>query len=76
MTAKQKLLERAHRWSEAQAERALEAAEQIPGDQGSTAASHSELLERAAALRDRQPRQVDAVELVREARADLDRRTS
>lgn len=75
MTAKEKVLEHAPRWSEEQAERALMAAEGIRanGDQGM---EHSSLMERAAALRARQPEVVDAVALVREARGELEQRAS
>jgi hypothetical protein len=73
MTAKEKVLEHAPRWSEAQAERALLAAEGPSlADPGRRAAA----LERAAALRARQSEAVDAAALVREGRDELDRRNS
>lgn len=75
MTAKEKVLEHAPRWSEEQAQRALRAAEGIQAirDQGT---EHSALMKRAAALRARQPEAVDAVALVREARGELEQRAS
>lgn len=77
MTAKEKVLEHAPRWSEEQAERALLAAEGT----GSTARTkrleeHRALMARAAALRARQSEQSDAAALVREGREELERRTS
>jgi hypothetical protein len=74
MTAKEMVQERlASSWSESQARHALAAGE------AERAASrkrgdYDDLLERAAALRARQPRFVDAVALVREGREDLERR--
>jgi hypothetical protein len=75
MTAKEKVLEHAPRWSEEQAQRALLAAE---GNQaiGGQSAKHGALMERAAALRARQPEVVDAAALVREARGELEQRAS
>jgi hypothetical protein len=74
VTAKQKVLERAPRWSEAQAARALRAAEPEQAIEGDAHTPRAALLERAAALRARQPHQVDAAALVREGRAELERR--
>lgn len=47
MTAKEKLLERAPRWSEEQAERALRAAESAVDDWGDLRAQTQELAEHA-----------------------------
>jgi hypothetical protein len=77
MTAKEKVLEHAPRWSEEQAERALLAAEGYRSvERGSRLGKHRVLMERAAALRARQPKQVDAAALVREGRDELERRAS
>lgn len=76
MTAKEKVLEHAPRWSEEQAERALLAAEGRRVEQESRFSEHRVLMERAAALRARQPEVVDAVALVREARGELEQRGS
>jgi hypothetical protein len=77
MTAKEKVLEHAPRWSEEQAERALLAAEgRRSVEQESRFSEHRALMERAAALRARQPEVVDAVALVREARGELEQRGS
>lgn len=77
MTAKEIVLEHAPSWSEAQAKRALAAAE---GDRTAPreheAGGYDALLERAAALRARQPKFVDAAALVREGREELKRRGS
>ncbi len=73
MTAKEKVLEHAPRWSEKQAERALPAAEGQPADRPPR---RGEALGRAAALRARQSESVDAATLVREGRDELDRRHS
>lgn len=73
MTAKEKLLERAPLWTEEQAERALRAAE------SEMSAQHERTvvpLERAAALRARQPEVVDVAALVHEARGELEQRAS
>lgn len=74
MTAKQKVLERAPRWSEAQAARALRAAEPEQAVGAEAPSARTALLERAAALRARQPHSVDAAALVREGRAELEQR--
>ena len=74
MTAKERVLEQAPRWSEVQAERALRAAEDA--QRANRARGHSALMERAAALRARQPEVADAVALVREARGELEQRGS
>ncbi len=71
MTAKEMLLERAPRWSEEQAQRALLAAE---GELPSRQERPGSLLERAAALRARQAEVVDVAALVREARGELEQR--
>lgn len=76
MTAKEKLLEHAPRWSEAQAERALLAAEGTRSAEQNGATGHAALMERAAALRARQPEVVDAAALVRESRGELEHRAS
>lgn len=75
MTAKEKVLEHAPRWSEEQAERALLAAE---GNRSAERAGggRAALMERAAALRARQSEVVDAAALVREARSELEQRAS
>ncbi|MGE5336172.1 MAG: hypothetical protein ACM3JL_01990 [Nitrososphaerota archaeon] len=74
MTAKEKVLEHAPRWSEEQAERALLAAEGDRATGENHVAAHNALMERAAALRARQPEVVDAAALVREARGELEQR--
>lgn len=76
MTAKEMVRERlASSWSEAQARHALAAAEaERPASR--ERGGYEDLLERAAALRARQPRFADAVALVREGREDLERRAS
>lgn len=75
MTAKEIVLEHAPRWSEAQARRALLAAEGSQSiRQEKRAGRRSDLQERAAALRARQPEVSDAVALVREGREELERR--
>ncbi|MBB4665092.1 hypothetical protein [Conexibacter arvalis] len=71
MTAKEKLLERAPHWSEEQAERALLAVE---GDSPARPKQPVSLLQRAAALRARQTKVVDAAALVRESRGELEQR--
>lgn len=77
VTAKEKVLEHAPNWSEAQAERALLAAESgRPGKKRNGAGERGTLAERAAAFRARQTEVVDAVELVREGRGELERRGS
>jgi hypothetical protein len=76
MTAKQRVLEHAPRWSEAQAERALLAAEGTPSTRQIDVTHHDALMERAAALRARQSEVVDAAALVREARGELEQRAS
>jgi hypothetical protein len=76
MTAKEKVLEHAPRWSEEQAERALLAAEGTRPVAQNGATGHAALMERAAALRSRQPEVVDAAALVREARGELEQRAS
>lgn len=76
MTAKEKVLEHAPRWSEQQAERALMAAEGIRSAGQKAVTQRSVLMERAAALRARQPEVVDAAALVREARGELEQRAS
>ena len=76
MTAKEKVLEQAPRWSEEQAERALLAAEGTRPVEQNGAIGHAALMERAAALRARQPEVVDAAALVREARGELEQRAS
>lgn len=73
MTAKEQLLERAPRWSEAQAKAAIEAAQRL---QHRATGHWDELARRAAALRNRQREPVDAVALVREGREELERRDS
>jgi hypothetical protein len=75
MTAKEKVLEHAPRWSEEQAERALLAAEGARAIRNH-GAERSALMERAAALRARQSEVVDAAALVREARGELEQRAS
>jgi acyl-CoA reductase-like NAD-dependent aldehyde dehydrogenase len=77
VSAKEKVLERAPRWSEEQAERALLAAEggQSPERETSVRARR-DLLLRAAAFRARQTGEVDVVALVREGRDELDQRIS
>jgi len=75
MTAKEKVLEHAPRWSEEQAERALLAAEGARATR-SHGAERDALMERAAALRARQLEVVDAAALVREARGELEQRAS
>jgi multidrug resistance efflux pump len=74
MTAKEKVLEHAPRWSEEQAERALQAAEGARSAAQNGASSRDSFMERAAALRARQPEVVDAAALVREARGELEQR--
>jgi len=76
MTAKEKVLEHAPRWSEEQAERALLAAEGTRPANRNGATGHTALMERAAALRARQPEVVDAAALVRQARGELEQRAS
>jgi hypothetical protein len=77
MSAKETVLEHAPRWSEEQAERALLAAEgRRSVDQERRLSEHRALMERAAALRARQPEVVDAAALVREARDELEQRAS
>lgn len=76
MTAKEKVLELAPRWSEEQAERALLAAEGARFTKRNGASAHNALMERAAVLRARQPEVVDAAALVREGRGELERRAS
>jgi hypothetical protein len=76
MTAKEKVMEHAPRWSEAQAERALLAAEGTRSAEQNGATGHAALMERAAALRARQPEVVDAAALVREGRGELEHRAS
>lgn len=75
MTAKQRVLEHAPRWSEDQAERALLAAEGTQSIRQDVTA-HNALMKRAAALRARQPEVVDAAALVREGRGELEQRAS
>jgi hypothetical protein len=72
MTAKEKLLERAPSWSEAQAEAAIEAAQRLEREHGA-GLRWEELAGRAARLRSRQSEPVDAVALVREGREELER---
>jgi hypothetical protein len=75
MTAKEKVLERAPRWSEQQAERALLAAEgRRSARQGGRLSDRRTLMERAATLRARQSKQTDVAALVREGRDELERR--
>jgi hypothetical protein len=77
MTAKDTVLEHAPRWSEEQAARALLAAEgRRSVDQERRLSEHRALMERAAALRARQPEVVDAAALVREVRDALEQRAS
>jgi hypothetical protein len=77
MTAKEKVLEHAPRWSEEQAERALLAAEgRRSVEQESRLSEHRALMERAAALRARQSKQTDVAALVREGRDELEQRAS
>ena len=76
MTAKQKVLEHAPCWSEKQAERALLAAEGTQSTRQIDVTEHDAIMERAAALRARQPEVVDAAALVREARGELEQRAS
>ena len=76
MTAKEKLLEHAPRWSEEQAERALLAVEGTQAIGENHIAAHNALMKRAAALRARQSEVVDAAALVREARGELEQRAS
>jgi hypothetical protein len=77
MTAKEKVLEHAPRWSEEQAERALLAAEGHRSvERESRLGEHRALMERAAALRARQSKQTDVAALVREARDELEQRAS
>lgn len=76
MTAKEKVLEHAPRWSEEQAARALRAAEGARSAEQNGATGHAALMERAAALRARQPEVVDAAALAREARGELEQRGS
>ena len=77
MTAKEKVLEHAPRWSEEQAERALLAAEGFHSiERESRLREHRALMERAAALRARQSKQTDVAALVREAREELEQRAS
>lgn len=77
MTAKEKVLEHAPRWSEAQAERALVAAEGHRSvELESRIGQHRSLMERAAALRGRQSGQTDVAALAREARDELEQRAS
>lgn len=77
MTAKQIVLDHAPEWTEEQARRALLAAE---GNRSvgreSVLGEHQALMERAAALRARQPKQTDVAALVREVRDELEQRTS
>ncbi len=75
MTAKETLLERAPRWSEAPAEAAIEAAQRLERRSGAQR-RWNELAGRAAALRARQSESVDVVTLVREGREELERRRS
>ena len=77
MTAKEKVLEHAPRWSEEQAERALVAAEGYASvERENRLAEHRVLMARAAALRARQPKQTDVAALVREGRDELEQRAS
>jgi hypothetical protein len=76
MTAKERVLEHAPRWSEEQAARALLAAEGVRSAGQNAVTQHGALMERAAALRARQPEVVDAAALVREARGELEQRAS
>ena len=77
MTAKEKVLEHAPRWSEEQAARALLAAEGYrSSERESRLGEHRALMERAAALRARQSKQTDVAALVREAREELEQRAS
>ncbi len=76
MTAKQMVLDHAPDWTEEQARRALLAAEgQRSADRESGPSAHRALMERAAALRARQPNQTDVAALVREVRDELEQRT-
>jgi len=74
MTAKETLLERAPRWSEEQAEAAIDAAQRLERKRGAQK-RWGEISARAAALRERQSESVDAVALVREGREELERRS-
>jgi hypothetical protein len=77
MTAKEKVLEHAPGWTEAQAQRALLAAEGSRSVQRENRVrEHDALMERAAALRARQPEVSDAAALAREARDELEQRGS
>ena len=77
MTAKEKVLDHAPRWSEEQAERALLAAEgHGSAERQGRLGEHRALMERAAALRARQSTQTDVATLVREARDELEQRAS
>lgn len=77
MTAKQMVLDHAPDWTEEQARRALLAAEgQRSAARESGASAHRALMERASALRARQPNQTDVAALVREVRDELEQRTS
>jgi hypothetical protein len=76
MTAKEIVLDHAPDWTEAQAQRALWAAEGRSGPQESHGSDRSALLARAAAFRARQPEVADAAALAREARDELERRGS
>lgn len=75
MTAKETLLERAPRWSEEQAEAAINAAQRLER-KSDAQKKWSEISARAAALRARQSESVDAVALVRAGREELERRSA
>ncbi len=76
MTAKERVLAQAPRWSEEQAELALQAAEDARAQHENDTKGHRALMERAAALRARQPEVADAAALVRETRGELEQRSS
>lgn len=76
MSAKEMVLEHAPAWTEEQARRALLAAEGHRSVELEGRSERRALMERAASLRARQPEVVDAVALAREARDELEQRSS
>jgi hypothetical protein len=75
MTAQDRILEQARRWTDEQARRALDAAESSrPVLRESRIAAHRALMKEAAELRAGQSSQSNLVTLVHEARDELEQR--
>lgn len=72
MTAKEKVAKEWRDWSEAQAERALEAAEVRPLSQAERVRRNRVAMELAAAARAGQTEVVDAAALIREVRDEME----